>query len=125
MEAMTRRRVQLLLVLAMLGCFVGVAWFARRHRVVTVWRFQEAHKGMSREEVIHAVGGPPGHYARGIVFVTPRRWEQKNHESWLCDDGELLVRFDDSGMATDVTVAPVLGLQPLTLTERIRRWLGL
>jgi hypothetical protein len=73
---------------------------------------------MTREEVIRTVGGPPGNYSgdenmSGLVM---------DADVWVSDDGLLVVRFDADGTAKGVSVAKN---QPPTLTERIRRWLGL
>jgi hypothetical protein len=86
---------------------------------------------MSRQEVISMVGRPPGDYAGGrsaplkISPHAPRQWQREGYESWLYHDGQLFVRFDDAGTATDVEVCDIPNLEPPTLTERIRRWLGL
>jgi outer membrane protein assembly factor BamE (lipoprotein component of BamABCDE complex) len=133
MEAMTRRRVLfgLLLVSVVLACFAGWLWMARDPRV-TRERFEQVKEGMSREEVIRKVGAPPGNYSDGLwslyAFGPERTW-------WVCDDAALAVDFDDAGTATNVVVldphhdvhfslSPRLPRAP-TLTERIRRWLGL
>jgi hypothetical protein len=121
---MTRRRVLfgLLLASAVLACFAGWLWVANA-RKPTRAKFEQVTKGMTREEVIRTVGGPPDNYVSEIVYLKPRP-DIFGFESWMCDDGELLVFFDDCGTATDVRVY-VITLVPPTLTERIRRWLGL
>ena len=109
---MTRRRLLcgLLLASAVLACFTGWLVMASGPRV-TRERFEQVKKGMSREEVIRIVGGPPGDYTiDGADF-------------WRCDDGLLVVWFDISGRAVQKEVE-ITSRQP-TLTERIRRWLGL
>ena len=57
---MTRRRVLcgLLLVSVVLACFTGWLWSVRRPRA-NPERFGQIKEGMSREEVIRIVGGPP------------------------------------------------------------------
>jgi hypothetical protein len=45
-----------------------------------------------------------------------------DRDEWSCADGWLLVHFGDDGTAEQVRV---LKDSPPTLTERIRRWLGL
>jgi hypothetical protein len=122
---MTRRRLifGLLLNSAALACVAGWLLVANV-RKVTQARFERVEEGMSREEVIRTVGGPPGDYSRRELITNG--WSNLSwyHDTWLCDDGELLVRFDDSGTATEVVVLDVRSRQP-TLTEQIRRWLGL
>ena len=63
---MTRRRVLfgLLLASVVLAYFAGWLWMASGPRV-TRERFEQVKKGMSREEVIRIVGGPPGDYGTG------------------------------------------------------------
>jgi hypothetical protein len=121
---MTRRRVLcgLLLASALLVCFAGWLRVASGSRVSLV-RFEQVKKGMSREEVIRTVGGPPGDYSadRRRPFC---RGVLPEHERWLCDDGELFVRFDDDDTAAHLEVFDALRPTP-TLTEQIRRWLGL
>ena len=111
---MTRRRVLcgLLLASAVLACFAGWLWIASGHRVTRA-RLDQVKKGMSREEVIRTVGGPPD-------SVLGER------QSWLSQDrGSLLiVDFDDAETAAEVFVLHSQFGEP-TLTERIRRWLGL
>ena len=119
---MTRRRLLcgLLLLSAVLACFA--CWLVIGPNSM-LKRFEQVKEGMTREEVIRTVGGPPGNYVSGIVYLKPRP-EIFGFESWMCDDGELLVFFDDGGTATDVRVSDVITFVP-TLTERIRCWLGL
>jgi hypothetical protein len=122
---MTRRRVLcgLLLASTVLTCFAGWLWMASGPRV-TGARFEQVKKGMTRQEVIRTVGGPPGNY------TTSDRFFGTAQDLWVADGAELRVKFDDAGTATEVLVfsghiyyGPVV-LQPLTFTERIRRCLG-
>jgi hypothetical protein len=125
MVAMTRRRLLcgLLLASAVLACFGGWLWMASARKPSRA-KFEQVKKGMTREEVIRTVGGPPGNYSTSDRFGTAQ-------DLWVADDAELRVKFDDAGTATEVVVfnghiysGPVV-LRPLTFTERIRRWLGL
>jgi hypothetical protein len=124
---MTRRRVLcgLLLVSAMLACLAGVFLIASGPRVSQA-RFKQVNKGMSRQEVIRIVGGPPGDYSSGQYATTYGRarnyWQV---EGWFCDDGELLIHFDHADSAAEVVLLNVDLPRSPTLTERIRRWLGL
>jgi hypothetical protein len=125
---MTRRRAfcGLLLASAMLACFAGWLWTTSGPRVTRA-RFKQVKEGMSRDEVIRIVGGPSGDYRNGSISteaIIMSVEQAKSYECWFCDDGLVLVRFDDSGRAVEVDLD--VGItQPPTLTERIRRWLGL
>jgi hypothetical protein len=129
MEAMTRRRVLcvLLLASALLACFAGWLWIRRPH--LTRARFEQLKgqikKGMSSEEVIRTVGVPPGDYSNGRCV--PISYRGSVPHEWVCSDGALYVRFDNTETVYDVDVLDVLDrpLPPPTFTERIRRWLGL
>jgi hypothetical protein len=118
---MTRRRLLcgLLLASVVLACFAGWLVIASGPRVSRA-RFERVKEGMSREEVIRTVGGPPGDYSSGPALSYPAAFS--GYHRWLADDGELLVLFDVTDTAANVVMLP--GTQP-TLTERIRRWLGL
>jgi hypothetical protein len=115
---MTRRRVlcRLLLLSAVLACFAGWLLVANA-RKITWARFEQVKVGMSRDEVIRIVGGPPGDYSDGLSrrICTRSPWF---YQSWLYDEGELLVRFDDADRATGV----VWRCGPPTFTEQVRRW---
>jgi outer membrane protein assembly factor BamE (lipoprotein component of BamABCDE complex) len=141
MKAMTRRRVLcgLLFASALLACFAGWLWLVSGPQVTRA-KFKQVHKGMTREEVIRTVGGPPGNYSRADEIYLLHRavsshWTVDRsgtaQDLWIADDAELRVKFDDAGTATTVMVFPghfhygPVVLRPLTLTERIRRWLGL
>src|SRR5262245_31435410 len=102
MEAMTRRRLVcgLLLASAVLACFAGWLWMVSRPRV-TRERFEQVKEGMSREEVIRTVGGPP----RG-------RFKAFDLDLWFCDDAHLHVRFDDADSATFVEVFDTIDIRP-------------
>jgi hypothetical protein len=114
---MSRRRLLfgLLLASAVLACFAGWLVMASSPRVTRA-TFELVKEGMSREQVYRTVGGPPDDYAT----IT----EHGLFEAWMCDDACLLVQFNADGKATDVGIMNTGG-RPLTLTERIRLWLGL
>jgi hypothetical protein len=114
---MTRRRVLcgLLLLSGVLACFAG--WLVSRPRSMQA-RFEQVKEGMSREEVIRIVGGPPGDYST----ERNRLIEFDAFQCWSCDTGVLLVGFDANNTATMVSVSDNGGP---TFTQRIRRWLGL
>jgi len=136
---MTRRRLLcgLLLLSALLACLGGRLCIASRPRVTRA-RFEQVKTGMSREEVIRTVGGVPGDYSsdgRGSLEALHRSLEKLpataldpehrilwKYEYWYVDDGKLQVDFDAADMAVKVSIWKH---EPPTLTERIRRWLGL
>jgi hypothetical protein len=115
---MTRRRALcgLVLLSAVLACFGGWLWIVSGPRM-TKERFEQVKKqvkeGMSKEEVIRMVGEPPATHRieDGCAF-------------WFCDDAVLTVYIDTAGTVTYARV-DVSDDRPPTLTERIRRWLGL
>ena len=117
---MTRRRLLcgLLLLSAVLACVGG--WLSIVNAPNTTRaRFERVKKGMSREEVRRTVGQPPGYYVGGQSVPTR---DAGDSYFWHFDDGQMQVRFDYTDRAIDVLVT----LPPdLTLTERLRRWLGL
>jgi hypothetical protein len=127
---MPHRRVLcgLLLASAVLACFAGWLWIASGPRVTRA-KFEQVQKGMSREEVIRTVGGPPGDYSNR--HCTNRRYFPltatiPGRESWLSYEGHLVVWFDDTGTAEEVAVFNVdCDEETSTFTERILRWLGL
>jgi hypothetical protein len=123
---MTRRRLLcgLLLASAVLACFAGWLWTTSGPRVTRA-RFEQVKEGMSRDEVIHTVGGPPGNYSRDDTIGMPTGLRYHRYESWICDDGELAVRFDAAGTVSHAVVLDVWNLGSPTLTERIRRRLRL
>jgi hypothetical protein len=102
MEAMTRRRLLfgLLLASAVLACFAGL-WIESRPRV-TRERLEQVKEGMSGDDVIRTIGRPPGDY------TSDGRWSAFAYAAagqvWVCDDAELVVRFDDADRAAEVLV---------------------
>jgi hypothetical protein len=75
---------------------------------------------MSRDEVISILGGSPGDYSNGRCISI---FTGIGYESWICDDGELLVRFDTRNCASDVVICDVWSFPPPTLLQRLRSWL--
>ena len=114
---MTRRRVLcgLLLASAVLACFAG--WLVSRPWSM-VARFGQVKEGMSRDEIIRIVGGPPGDY----TTKQNRLVEFDAFECWSCDDGVLMVAFSNN---TARIVRSPGNDGSSTLIERIRRSLGL
>jgi hypothetical protein len=131
---MTRRRVLcgLLLFSAVLACFGGWLVIASRPRM-TRERFKLVKAGMSREEVIRTVGWAPGNYWSDRHCLIEIAYDLPQEGWWVCDDADLIVEFDGGGTATEIwivddpdrlTLSRKIS-RPATLTERIRRWLGL
>src|SRR5262249_41011607 len=123
---MTRRRLLcgLLLASMLLVGFGGWLWLGSGPRVSKA-RFEEVRKGMTWIEGVRTVGALPGNYLKGHGIEPPLGVRYSDYESWHCDDGLLFVRFDEADKAVDVEVFDVFLWGPPTLTERIRRWLGL
>jgi hypothetical protein len=125
---MTRRRLLcgLLFASGLLACFAGVLLIPDDPQVtVTRWRFGQVTVGMSRQEVIRTIGGPPGDYSRDMVFPLAHPIRRQDYQSWVCDEAELLVRFDADRATETLILAVYNSGRPPTLTEKIRRWLGL
>jgi outer membrane protein assembly factor BamE (lipoprotein component of BamABCDE complex) len=136
---MTRRSLLcgLLLASAVLACFAGWLLAPETPTVgplsglrVTRDQLEEVTIGMSTEQVIRTVGGPPGNYTNGPISTEacaclhPDQWPLYGH--WICDDGHLVVYFDKGGIVQDLMIYEVVCLPKRpTRKEVIRRWLGL
>jgi hypothetical protein len=90
--------------------------------------FDRIKVGMPKREVEAILGGPPGNYTTKTVISSPRRGvlsEPGNKQSWLGNEGMVLVRFDDRGAVTwkrfvDVAVFEETFLERLTwMLERL------
>jgi hypothetical protein len=115
---MTSRRtiLGLLLCLVLLACGVGLIFLANSHKpTLTLARFEEVKAGMARREIIALVGLP----SRDVNIDG---WPLES--TWLCEEANLLVEFDDADIATEIYIIPLPKNQP-TFIERIRYWLGL
>jgi hypothetical protein len=70
--------------------------------------FERVRQGMSRDEVIRTVGGPPGEYLpaelRDRVLLSARGLGYQRYDQWVTEEGELLVRFGRDGLAYDIRV---------------------
>lgn len=90
--------------------------------------FEQVQEGMTAADVEATVGGPPGYYGPGKdgedVFTMPRGLKWTMYESWVCDEGELLVKFRDGRVET-VSVWNVIVLPRPSLWARLRAWAGL
>jgi hypothetical protein len=124
-QAMTfwRSRWGLLLAAATLvGIAAGLWWSSSREPAFSRQRFERVEVGMSREQVIATVGGPPGRYsdATGPPFGV----HYTDYEDWWSDEGLLMVQFDEHDKATDVVLFDVMRRPRPTLIERLRQMLG-
>lgn len=93
----------------------------RSSQRVTKEDLERVERGMSRNQVMRAVGRPPGDYCTDLCMSLPhglRFWDHR------CNDGELFVFFDQQGIATDVVVCDVFNLGPPSFLDRVRQWLG-
>jgi hypothetical protein len=124
---MTYRRllVGLLLASGVVACFGGRLVIASGPRV-TAARFDLIQKGMSREEVERALGGPPGDYSTGPCLSLAchansfcQTW------TWLCDDGHLFVDFNESATARQVVAYGVIRQPRPTILERLQKWFSM
>jgi hypothetical protein len=107
-----------------LASSLGAGWvYLSNGQLVTRDRFERVRKGMSRDQIESIVGHPPGDYTSGPCLQMPRGLFYWNHVTWLCDEGELLVEFDDNATATSVVICDVVILGPPTMVQRIREWL--
>jgi hypothetical protein len=80
---------------------------------------------MTRDEVVAAVGGPPGDYSDGQARSHLILGGYNGYESWLCRDAELLILFDERGEMVDAKITDPLVLPPPTLFERALHHLGI
>src|ERR1700677_2299163 len=109
---MARRSVmKLCLVVGGLVLIASLLFFLRNGPQMSRKRFEQVTIGMTREQVRQTVGNEPGDYSDGVSTL-PSGLRYVGYEGWLCDDGHLLVKFDDQGIATDVVVLDVLDLHP-------------
>jgi hypothetical protein len=73
-------------------------------------RFEQVQKGMSLDQVIDLVGGPPGDYRtdRHRFSISHHSLGRLNTKNWISDDGYLLVTFDDSDRVEYVKLRDVI-----------------
>jgi hypothetical protein len=76
-------------------------------------RFELVAYGMTRDEVITAIGGPPGDYRSD-----PQRFSVSHHslmffgcEEWISNDGFLKVTYDSAGRVNRAEVLNVIDTQ--------------
>ncbi len=117
----------LLVVLAGVGA-LSVRWLTvpvtSHISEATVARIQP---GMTKAEVERLLGGPPGDYTtRSMVWALEisRLVPPGTPASWLSDEGEATVYFDEEGLVTGAYFDHAFD-GPESLLDRLRRWLGL
>jgi hypothetical protein len=121
---MSKRSVLLGIALSLasvLGLVAGLEYLSETRRVTRA-RFERVKKGMSFEQVVQIVGRQPGDYTTGRYAILPHGIRYWKYKSWLCDEGQLLVWFNEDGTAVDVVVCDIDDFRPLTPIERLRRW---
>lgn len=122
---MTRRRTRLLVGLAILALGIVVAAAALPESTPRPGRatFEKVKVGMNRAEVEATVGGPPGLYEDG-GYIGRRGEEMLGCDTWVTDDGELLVQFSADGTASGVHIWDTILLRPRTFFTSLRARLG-
>src|SRR5690242_10910657 len=103
---MTRRRALGCLALAMVfASSLAAGWvYLSDSRTITRQQLERVEKGMTRDQIVSIVGGPPGDYRSDYCIQMPHGIRYSFYDHWLCDEGELLVCFDDQGTAIDVKI---------------------
>jgi hypothetical protein len=109
---MRRRRWIWLTVAAAVAVALSVFWWMRPRPCQGT--FEQIRTGMTLDEVVATLGGPPGNYRsvpvpRAHTGGWPERFEQ-----WDADDGVFSVRFDEAGTVEDTKFSPA--------TERPTTW---
>lgn len=87
------------------------AYFTLTYRPAPVYQVPDQNidlvkVGMSREEVIRLLGGPPGQYTPGGFGWAAKSYTGKGFEAWVCSERTLFVKFDSEGVATELAQQP-------------------
>ena len=91
-----------------------VLWFAYNFYWSGEKRFGEIRAGMTKEEVQHILGRPPGNYtSKPRLIIAP-----SHYSIWNFDDGTGAVIWDQDGNAKGKVWT---AREPLTLSEMIRQ----
>jgi hypothetical protein len=77
--------------------------------------------GMTRAEVEHVLGGPPGDYRTGPSVPPPLPYGNRymSWDEWQGDGGFVFIQFDDDGRVFDKAHFDLMPRQP-SLIDRIR-----
>jgi hypothetical protein len=115
-----RRWLRLALVAGTVAvaAWAWVAWFSGPSRFTV----QRAAKGMTRAEVVAAVGGPPLDYTDDPL-TTP--FGRADYPQWTVHGRRLIVHFGPDGRADQVTVQKYYPTGSHTLVDELLDWLGL
>jgi hypothetical protein len=84
-------------------------------------RVSRVHEGMTRDQVIEAVGEPPGNYARYTAYAETGLGLPDRYLAWYWDEGRLYVWFDDDRKAHHVLFDA--NRNPPSTWDRLRSWL--
>jgi hypothetical protein len=122
---MTKKRLILVVALpfAAIAMTVAVLAILPPRPGVTKANFDRIQEGMTRAEVEEIFGGPSSEDVvistkDGKMIIT---FDQPRVKGWGADDGLAVIEFDEKGKTKEKSWS---GL-PLSLFDRIRRWLHL
>ena len=116
---MMRRRLLWLTFGVVASVAIAFGWVADfqwpRSTQVNAKRFESTRLGMTREQVIAIVGGPPGDY-RTDKRISPLRgfWrgEPQKYDYWLCNDGEVYLLLDADDRLSGIGYGPMVDMRP-------------
>jgi hypothetical protein len=102
---MRRRRRLALVLVAAVAVPLFLFWWTRPYPCQDT--FDRVREGMTVDEVVATVGGPPGCY-RSIPISRARTgdWDSEQEREWDTDDGIFCVRFDDEWRVKSIDVWP-------------------
>jgi hypothetical protein len=118
----------LLIGCIVLFCIISKDQFSRPRPCKAT--FLQVREGMTMEEVIATVGGPPGDYRTNQhVYQTGRTLATAlSGTFWVADDEELYLGFDENNRVHYVGYMGIIDLRnelELSWYERFMKWLGL
>jgi hypothetical protein len=125
---MTKRRRIALMTVACLALAVGLAAWLQflNARPVRLANHRDMQPGMTLAEAEKILGGPPGDYssAPGQTHFRLNVRVNGQSETWISDDGIIIVGFDEEGRVNGWSFAGP-GVIPPRLIDRLRAWIGL
>ncbi len=110
------KRFPVILLFATIG--VVVAGVLREHHDSMRQRFDRILEGMSREEAIETLGGPPGDYVTGEVEL--RLTGQPEKDEWWTNEGLIRLSFDEANKVEHKQFIPNR-IRQSTWVERLLR----